>query len=155
MEAVEKGLHRNTQRGERGMKPNSNAKRTVFSVLSCLLVMWVLTQAAQAVTIDDKHTLEITGKLQTRVSFRLQDSEGYTMPKLSVGDLVQWRSIALLEVQHDLKELMKTIGFMKPLHRWGVHVKYRIVGRFMYEAVYNVGPEELREVRDRDKENID
>ena len=137
------------------MKANVNAKRTVISVLSCLLVMWVLTEAAQAVTIDDKHTLEITGKLQTRVSFRLQDSEGYTMPKLSVGDLVQWRSIALLEVQHDLKELMKTIDFMKPLHRWGVHVKYRIVGRFMYEAVYNVGPEALREVRDRDKENID
>ena len=34
-------------------------------------------------------------------------------------------------------------------------MKYRIVGRFMYEAVYDVGPEELRDVRENDKENID
>ncbi len=137
------------------MKANRNTKRTVISVLSCLLVMWVLTEAAQAVTIGDKQTLEVTAKLQTRVSFRLQDSQGYTAPKLSVGDLVQWRNIALLEVQHDLRDLMKSISFMKPLHRWGINVKYRIVGRFMYEAVYNVGPEALREVQEQDPENID
>jgi len=137
------------------MKSNRSAKRTGFSVLSCVLVMLVLTEAAHAVAIDEKRTLELTAKLQTRVSFRLQDSQGYTAPKLSVGDLVQWRSIAYLEVQHDLGELMKSIGFMKPLDRWGINVKYRIVGRFMYEAVYNVGPEALREVRERDKENID
>ena len=81
------------------MKTNRNAQRTVFSVLSCLLVMWVLTGAAHAVTIDDKHTMELTAKLQTRVSFRLQDSEGYTAPKLSVGDLAQWRSIAHREAE--------------------------------------------------------
>jgi len=137
------------------MKSNRSAKRTGFSVLSCLLVMWVLAQAAHAVVIDEKRTLEFTAKLQTRVSFRLQDSQGYTAPELSVGDLVQWRNIAYLEVQHDLRELMKSISFLKPLHRWGIDVKYRIVGRFMYEAVYDVGPEALREVRDRDKENID
>ena len=137
------------------MKSNRSAKRTGFSVLSCVLVMWVLAQAAHAVVIDEKRTLELTAKLQTRVSFRLQDSQGYTAPELSVGDLVQWRNIAYLEVQHDLRELMKSISFLKPLHRWGIDVKYRIVGRFMYEAVYDVGPEALREVKDRDKENID
>jgi hypothetical protein len=122
---------------------------------ACFLSTLIPVQAAQAVTIDNKHTLEVTAKLQTRVSFRLQDSQGYTAPELSVGDLVQWRNIAYLEVKHDLRELMKTIDFTKPLHRWGVNVKYRIVGRFMYEAVYNVGPEALREVRERDGENID
>ena len=34
-------------------------------------------------------------------------------------------------------------------------MKYRIVGRFMYEAVYDVGPQAFKDVRDRDKENID
>ena len=137
------------------MDAKTKTKRLFLPALSCLLVVFILAEAAHAVTIDDKRTLELTAKLQTRVSFRLQDSQGFTAPKLSVGDLVQWRNIAYLEVQHDLRELMKSIDFMKPLHRWGVNVKYRIVGRFMYEAVYNVGSEELREVRDRDKENID
>ncbi len=130
--------------------------RKVYSrLLCCVLAVFISAEAAHAVTIDNKHTLEFTAKAQTRVSFRLQDSQGFTSPKLSVGDLVQWRNIAYLEVKHDLAELMKTIDFMKPLDRWGVNVKYRIVGRFMYEAVYNVGPQELKDVRDRDKENID
>ena len=104
--------------------------------------------------IDEKLTLELTAKLQSRVSLRLQGSQGFTEPKLSVGDLVQWRNIAYLEVQHDLRHLMGQIDFMKPLARWGVEVKYRIVGRFMYEAVYDVGPEALRQVEDQDKDNI-
>jgi hypothetical protein len=137
------------------MKATSNKKEAIFLVLSCVLVVFILAEAAQAVAIDDKRTLELTAKLQTRVSLRLQDSQGYTEPKVSVGDMVQWRNIAYLEVQHDLKYLMGSIDFMKPLQRWGVELKYRIVGRFMYEAVYNVGPEVFQDVRDRDRENID
>ena len=91
-----------------------------LSGLTGLLIFSLFAQAANAVTIDDKRTLELTAKLQTRVSFRLQDSQGYTAPKLSVGDLVQWRNIAYLEVKHDLGELMKSIGIMKPLDRWGI-----------------------------------
>jgi hypothetical protein len=137
------------------MKTRRRKEPRVFLALSCLLVTLILAQAAQAVVIDDKRTLEFTAKLQSRVSLRLQDSQGFTEAKLSVGDLVQWRNIAYLEVQHDLKYLMGQIDFMKPLQRWGVELKYRIVGRFMYEAVYNVGPQGLKDVRENDKENID
>jgi hypothetical protein len=137
------------------MKVSRNTKQMIVSALSCLLAVFVLAQSAQAVVIDEKLTLEFTAKLQSRVSLRLQGSQGFTEPKLSVGDLVQWRNIAYLEVQHDLRHLMGQIDFMKPLARWGVEVKYRIVGRFMYEAVYNVGPSELQQVRERDRENID
>jgi len=137
------------------MKSAKETKRTLFPALAGLLIVFIVAQAAQAVVIDDKRTLEFTAKLQSRVSLRLQDSQGFTEPKLSGWDLVQWRNIAYLEVQHDLKHLMGQIDFMKPLQRWGVEVKYRIVGRFMYEAAYNVGPQELRDVRDNDKENID
>jgi len=133
------------------MKSAKETKRTLFPALAGLLIVFIVAQAAQAVVIDDKRTLEFTAKLQSRVSLRLQDSQGFTEPKLSGWDLVQWRNIAYLEVQHDLKHLMGQIDFMKPLQRWGVEVKYRIVGRFMYEAAYNVGPQELRDVRDNDK----
>ena len=137
------------------MKTRRKKEPRVFLALSCLLVMFIGVEAAQAVVIDDKRTLEVTAKLQSRVSLRLQDSQGFTEPKVSVGDLVQWRNIAYMEVNHDLKYLMGSIDFMKPLQRWGVEFKYRIVGRFMYEGVYNVGPQEFQDVRDRDKENID
>ena len=136
------------------MKASRNTKQMIVSALSWLLVRFVLAQSAQAVVIDEKLTLEFTAKLQSRVSLRLQGSQGFTEPKLSVGDLVQWRNIAYLEVQHDLRHLMGQIDFMKPLARWGVEVKYRIVGRFMYEAVYDVGPEALRQIEDQDKDNI-
>jgi len=137
------------------MKTSKETKRTVLSALSGLLVVLLLAQAAQAVVIDDKRTLEFTAKLQSRVSLRLQDSQGFTEPKISVGDMVQWRNIAYLEVQHDLKDLMGSIDFLKPLERWGLELKYRIVGRFMYEAVYMVGPQVLQDVREQNKADID
>ncbi len=137
------------------MKVPSETVRSLLRVSSCLLVMFIVTEAAQAVVIDEHRSLEFIAKLQSRISLRMDDSEGFTQPGLSVGDLVQWRNIAYLEVSHDLKHLMGTIDFMKPLSRWGMEVKYRIVGRFMYEAVYSVGPSALKEVRDRDKDNID
>ncbi len=132
-----------------------NTRMFRFAGVFCALGVFGLAASAAAVQLDNDGTLEVTGKLQTRVTFRLQDSQGFTEPKLSVGDLVQWRNIAYLEMQHELRKLMKSLDFMRPLQRWGVNVKYRIVGRFMYEAVYNVGPQELQDVRDRDWENID
>jgi hypothetical protein len=137
------------------MQTRRKTEPRVFLGVSGLLVVLVLAQAAQAVVIDDKRTLEFTAKLQSRVSLRLQDSQGFTEPKISVGDMVQWRNIAYLEVQHDLKDLMGSIDFMKPLERWGLELKYRIVGRFMYEAVYMVGPQVLQDVREQDKADID
>ena len=123
--------------------------------LACFLFTLILAQAAQAVVIDDKRTLEFTAKLQSRVSLRLQDSQGFTEPKLSVGDLVQWRNIAYLEVNHDLEKLQAELGILKPLEWLKLRTKYHLVARFMYEAVYNVGPQGFQDIRDNDKENID
>jgi hypothetical protein len=54
-----------------------------------------MVEAAQGVTIDDERTLEFTAKLQSRVSLRMQDSEGFTFPlDIAVGNLVQRRNIA-------------------------------------------------------------
>jgi hypothetical protein len=115
-----------------------------------------LTNTAWAVYLDGGRTLEFTGKAQTRASFRLQDSEGFTAPpNISVGNLVQWRNIAYLEVNHDLSNLQEELGLLKPLEWLELRTKYHLVARFMYEAVYNVGLEGFQDVRDNDKENID
>jgi hypothetical protein len=114
------------------------------------------TIGSEAVYIDTEQTLKVTGKLQTRASFRLQDSEGFTSPRnVYVGNLVQWRNLALLEVDHDLRDLTDELDILYPLKALKIRSKYHIVGRFMYEAVYNVGPQAFQDVRDADKENID
>jgi hypothetical protein len=121
-----------------------------------VIILFVLIQQADAFYVDNKKSLEFKGKAQTRVSFRLQDSEGWTYPPdISVGDLVQWRNLATFEIDHDLKYLTRQLDILYPLKALKIRSKYHIVGRFMYEAVYNVGPEPFRDVRDQDKENID
>jgi len=131
-----------------------------LSILCCgLLVLVVLGMAltADAFYVDPKKkTLEVIGKLQSRVSFRLQDSDGFTQPiDIHVGDLTQWRNLGLIEINHDLKRLTRELDILYPLKVLKIKAKYHLVGRFMYEAVYNVGPEPFQDVRERDKENID
>jgi len=124
----------------------------------CAAIMLVrLAGTAEAFYIDDKNTFSFTSKLQTRASFRLQDSDTptWTQPEAKMGSLAQWRNLALLEVDHDLKELIKSLDILYPLKKWKIRSKYHIVGRFMYEAVYDVGSDNLKAVRDNDKENID
>jgi hypothetical protein len=136
------------------MKVERTARGTLLVVSSCLLAVLLAAEAAQAVVIDEKRSLEFIAKVQSRVSLRMDDSEGFTAPEVSVGDLVQWRNIAYLEVSHDLKYLMGTIDLLEPLKRWGVEARYRLVGRFMYEGVYDVGPEVFQDLEDADRDNI-
>ena len=49
----------------------------IVSALSCLLVVFVLAQSAAGRGDRRKLTLEFTAKIQSRVSLRLQDSQGY------------------------------------------------------------------------------
>jgi hypothetical protein len=109
-----------------------------------------------AVYIDDARTLEVLGKAQTRTSIRLQDSDGFTHPlDVHAGNLVQWRNLAVIEINHDLMNLTYDLGILYPLKALDISAKYRLVGRFLYEAVYNVGPQAFQDVRATDKENID
>ncbi len=124
----------------------------VFSLLFLLGWAWNV----HAVYVDEARTLEVTGKFQTRTSLRLQKSEDFTHPlAIAPGNLVQWRNLAVIEVNHDLMNLTYDLGILKPLKALDISAKYHIVGRFMYEAVYNVGPQAFKDVRAADKENID
>ncbi len=126
----------------------------VLGTLCCALVIAGLAGSARAVYIDADRTFEVTGKVQSRVSIRLQDSEGFTAPPISVGNLVQWRNIAYLEINHDLKKLQGQVDILKPLEWLELSAKYHLVGRFMYDGIYDFGPQAFRDVKDRDKENI-
>ena len=124
--------------------------------LSFTLVVFGLVTTSEAVYIDDAKTLQFTARLQTRLSLRLNNAEGYTFPTdTGPGDLVQWRNLALFEIDHDLVNLTEDLDILYPLRALEIESKYRLVGRFIYEAVYDVGPQSFQDVKERDKENID
>ena len=52
-----------------------------IAVVFWMVVLFAVAGNAGAVYLDGNQTLEFTGKAQTRVSFRLQDSEGFTAPR--------------------------------------------------------------------------
>lgn len=124
--------------------------------ICCGVALLVTASSLWAFFVDGKQrSLEVTGKVQTRTSFRLQDSEGFTYPSVAAGNLVQWRNLGVLEINHDLKYLMRDLSILHPLKELGLRVKYHIVGRFMYEGIYDFGPDAFQDVRDADKDNID
>jgi len=71
-----------------------------------------------------------------------------------VGNLVQWRNLALIEINHDLDRLIRQLDILSPLKDLKINMKYHLVGRFMYEAVYDVGPQAFQDVKDNDEANI-
>jgi hypothetical protein len=122
------------------------------------VLMAVIAIPAEAFMIDEASTLSVSAKLETRASLRLQSAEknGYSYPRnTDLWDLVQHRNLLNLEINHDLENLSRQLDLLYPLRALGLQAKYRVVGRFMYEGIYDYGPEMFRDVRDSDKDNID
>jgi hypothetical protein len=124
-------------------------------MLCAVFTVVILTGSAQAFYVDSDKTLEVSGKAQTRASFRTDSTSGFTYPEVPAGNLVQHRNLLLLEVTHDLKNLTNTVDLLYPFRALDLKVKYHLVGRFMYEGVYDYGPQVFQDVQDADKENIE
>ncbi|MEW6442796.1 MAG: DUF1302 family protein [bacterium] len=110
---------------------------------------------AGAFFVDEANTLSVVTKLQARISVRTDDSTGFTFPRVEAGDLVQQRNLALVEINHDLRDLTRTLDLMAPLRALDLSVTYHLLGRFLYEGVYDYGAEPFQDVQERDPENID
>jgi hypothetical protein len=132
-------------------------RKRALSILCIGFSLFGICRTAGAFYVDPTNkTFEVIGKVQSRVSFRLEDSEGFTRPAdVHAGDLAQWRSLGILELNHDLERVIRELDILCPLKVLKIRAKYHLVGRFMYEGVYNVGPEPFKDVGDEDKENID
>jgi hypothetical protein len=113
----------------------------------CLVTIFFWSDKAHAIFyLDADKTFEISGQIQTRLTFRLNDSKGFTNYELGnvstrvpAGHLIQHRNLAYLEVNHDLKKINFPLDFK---------VKYHVVGRLFYEGIYDYGPHVFREVGD-------
>jgi len=94
---------------------------------------WALT------TFGAHDELQLSGKLETRFTFSTEDREGFTSPQVDAGSLLQHRNLAYVELKHTLSPTLK----------------YRLVGRGLYDGVYEYGPDEYQEVRKANRDEID
>jgi hypothetical protein len=92
-----------------------------------------------------ENPLEVKGKLDARASIRADKPEGWTFPKVAEGNLIQQRNLALIELNQTLAKQTETTG----------EIKYHIVGRALYDGVYDYGPKGFKDVRDNNKGEID
>jgi hypothetical protein len=90
-------------------------------------------------TIGENDEMQLAGKLQTRFTFATEDRGGFTSPQVEAGDMLQHRNLAYLELKHLINE----------------NLNYRLVGRGLYEGVYEYGPQEFQDVRNANEKVID
>lgn len=137
--------------------------KSVQTALAHLLLLVLLVTSfrqAWCVSLDQDKTLDVSAKLQTRGTIRTQNSDsevdgsGYTFPDADAGDFVQHRNLAILEVNHDLGRLSESLGLLYPLRALDIRTKYHLVGRFLYEGVYDYGPGVYQDVQAGDRDNI-
>ncbi len=132
-----------------------NRSKIFLAFLCCSIAVTGLSNVAEAIYADKAKTIEFRAKIQTRASFRTEDSSGFTFPEVSAWDLVQHRNIAYIELMHDLKDLIPEVWYLKPFKWADMNVKYRLVGRFLFEGVYNYGPQQFQDVRNAFPDIVD
>jgi hypothetical protein len=113
----------------------------LLGILSFAMLM--MYNMAYAYSISDD--LELKGEIQSRFSVRTADSKGFTSPEIAEGNLVQQRNLALIELNDVLSRPSETTP----------DLKFHIVGRFLYDGVYDYGPNALKELRETNKDAID
>lgn len=101
-----------------------------------------------SMALNDSGTLNLNGKLETRNTFRTEDSDSNRWPQAEAGDMVQQRNTLQLELDHDLGEIGDS----------NILIKYHLVGRAWYDGIFDYGPsvwQDARETSSDVKEAID
>jgi hypothetical protein len=135
-----------------------NNRRLRAGVLWAALLGIVFAPAAQARYLNEDQTFEIKGKIESKFTFKTQDSRGWATvpsqdprywpnaPDLEAGDLIQQRNISYIE------------GNFHPKQTTQWDFKLHATGRFLWDTVYQIGPGKIQDVRDFNsdyKEQID
>lgn len=115
-------------------------KKTFRAVIFAAIFLLLAAGSAWAMTTFGAHEeIELSGKVQTRFTFNTEDHSGWTSPQLSAGEMIQHRNLVYVELKHQLTD----------------NVNYRLVGRGLYEGIYDYGPDEYQDVRDANEDEID
>ncbi|MDD9301402.1 MAG: hypothetical protein HUK40_03275 [Desulfobacter sp.] len=118
----------------------------ILGLALCLALFF--SGAVRAKALNDSGTLILTGKIETRNTVRIEDSDQYRWPRAKAGDMVQQRNTLQLELDHDLGEISDS----------SLSVKYHLLGRAWYDGIFYYGPSVWRDARNSSpavKEGID
>lgn len=122
-------------------------RRCRLAILWVFPVIILFAGSSEALYLDKDRTCHLSGELQTRGSWRTEDSKGFTSPSVAAGHTVQHRSLLYVEVNHDLKNVNWPADFK---------VKYHLRARFLYEGIYDYGPSNFRNLPNKNYiEDID
>lgn len=115
-------------------------KQICTAVILATIILLLATGSSWAmITFGAHDEIELSGKLQTRFTFNTEDHGGFTSPQLSAGEMIQHRNLLYVELKHQLTD----------------GVNYRLVGRGLYEGIYDYGPRAYQDVRDGNPDEID
>lgn len=115
------------------------------------MVLVLSLGTALAVEVDRERAIELTGRVFTQASLRMQDSDsegrdcffamtpgtrcsGFTFPDTRVGQLIQQRNLLDLELSQDIGR------WLGSQHLWVDQLSYRFRVKYYYEGVYDYGP---------------
>ena len=121
-----------------------------FSVAAFVaLILMVGTQASAAIISTNDY--QLTGKVEAKAAFFTNDASGNTgldsaAPQgfhYKAWDMFKERNMGYLEWTHDLSNIT------------GMDLQYHIVGRVMYEGVYDYGPSVFRAAYEANKAAFD
>ena len=118
-----------------------------FSIAAIVALFFMMgTQASAAIISTNDY--QLTGKVEAKAAFFTNDAKGpsnggYTSPEFKAWDMFKERNMGYLEWTHDLSNTT------------GLDLQYHIVGRVMYEGVYDFGPSIYREAYDSNKAAFD
>jgi hypothetical protein len=128
-----------------------------WGIIATVLLGGLLAfSSAQAMYLDEDETLQITGKVFTQGSWRMEDSdsggraclanlgancEGWTFPNTKRGQLIQHRNLLDIEMYHNVgRELGPDFTLLDQLG-------YRLRVKYFYDGVYDYGPLQYRTPR--------
>ncbi len=99
-------------------------------ILFCAVLL-TFAPSASAFKLNESGTATLSGSFQTRASIRTTDSGPKQLPEVDAGDWVQHRNLLKLELNHNLGK----VGIFD--------MKYHLLGRAMYEGIYDYGPSQF------------
>ncbi len=106
-------------------------KPLYLAALAGVLLITLASTSWAAITLGSDDEMELSGIVQTRITFSTDDRSGWTSPQVGIGSLLQHRNLVYVEWRHTVTNI----------------VSYRLKVRGLYEGVYDYGPQEYRDVR--------
>ena len=117
------------------MRSNKFCSGIPLWVTVCLLFLGMTCGTAWSMIYSDD-TIELTGKLEAKTGIFTSAANGNTYPKYSAWTLFKERNLGYLQFDHNLQKAT------------GLDLQYHLVGRAVYDSIYDIGPKIWREAYD-------